>query len=102
MTGAGLEAESDPATWRPLYPYHTPQWRLWLAARDAGLEPPLPTDAEAFRAFIEAERGGDNLRQAVAWADSFCLAAEQRKALGLDPEAAPPASCATAEPSAKP
>ena len=42
ITGAGLEAETDPAKWQPKWPYHTAKWRDWLAARDNGETPPLP------------------------------------------------------------
>ena len=43
ITGAGLEAERDPQKWQPLWPYHTTAWRDWLAARDRGDRPELPT-----------------------------------------------------------
>ncbi len=43
ITGAGLEAERDPKKWQPLWPYHTAAGRDWLAARDRGESPKLPT-----------------------------------------------------------
>ncbi len=42
VTGPGNEAETDPALWEPKWPYHTPEWRDWLVARDRGEDPPLP------------------------------------------------------------
>ena len=42
VTGAGLEAEPDPAQWRPLWPYQSQEWRDWLLAKDRGEAPELP------------------------------------------------------------
>jgi WD40 repeat protein len=42
ITGAGLEAETNPSKWQPKWPYHTSAWRAWLAARDRGKEPDFP------------------------------------------------------------
>ena len=46
ITGPGLEAETDPAKWQPKWPYHTEAWRVWLAARDGGENPPLPNEGQ--------------------------------------------------------
>ncbi|MEJ2125558.1 MAG: hypothetical protein P8Y47_12340 [Alphaproteobacteria bacterium] len=44
ITGAGLEAETQPDKWKPLWPYRTKAWRDWLAAKDRGEKLPLPTE----------------------------------------------------------
>ena len=46
ITGPGREAEANPAKWQPKWPYHTEAWRLWLAARDRGEDPPLPNEGQ--------------------------------------------------------
>jgi hypothetical protein len=56
ITGAGLEAERDPNKWQPMWPYHTAAWRAWLAARDRGERPEMPTAGadqdRGFRAIV--------------------------------------------------
>ena len=42
ITGPGLEAEKDPAKWRPRWPYQSAQWRDWLLARQRGENPAVP------------------------------------------------------------
>lgn len=42
ITGAGLEAEKDPGKWTGKWPYHTAEWRSWLAAREEGKDLPMP------------------------------------------------------------
>lgn len=34
ITGAGREAERDPAKWQPKWPYKNEAWKEWLAAKD--------------------------------------------------------------------
>jgi len=43
ITGPGQEASTDPAAWKPKWPYHTAAWRDWLAGCDKGECPALPT-----------------------------------------------------------
>jgi hypothetical protein len=42
ITGAGFEADKDPAKWQPKLTYQSPAWRAWLVARRRGENPPLP------------------------------------------------------------
>ncbi len=42
ITGAGLEAETDPSNWRPKPPYNTSDWVEWLARTDRGQVVKLP------------------------------------------------------------
>ena len=47
ITGAGLEAETDPSKWKPKWPYRTDEWKAWLVAKDRGEEVELPKSSEA-------------------------------------------------------
>jgi WD40 repeat protein len=42
ITGADHVASKDPALWAGKWPYHTKEWRDWLAARDRGESPDPP------------------------------------------------------------
>ena len=42
ITGPDQVASKDPALWAGKWPYHTKEWRDWLAARDRGESPDTP------------------------------------------------------------
>lgn len=44
ITGWGQENETDPAKWKPKWPYDKPQWRKWLSDRRAGIDAPMPKE----------------------------------------------------------
>ena len=42
ITGPGLVHEANSGKWKPKYPYNTPSWRDWLAAKRRGENPAFP------------------------------------------------------------
>lgn len=44
ITGPGREQEADPASWRPMWPYRSDNWRDWLISRDQGGDTPIPAE----------------------------------------------------------
>jgi WD40 repeat protein len=52
VTGPDQVASKDPALWAGKWPYHTNEWRDWLAARDRG-ENPDPPDLNEYSQKVE-------------------------------------------------
>jgi hypothetical protein len=52
ITGPDQVASKDPAVWAGKWPYHTKEWRDWLAARDRG-ESPDPPDLYEYAPKVE-------------------------------------------------
>jgi tetratricopeptide (TPR) repeat protein len=61
ITGAGRESEKNTAEWKGKWPYHTKEWKDWLAAKDTGKSVILPTEI-AKRVATYVSRGKEALK----------------------------------------
>lgn len=59
ITGADQVSEADPFQWKGKWPYHGPEWKQWLAARDRG-ENPDPPDLHEYSQRVETRAENKN------------------------------------------
>jgi WD40 repeat protein len=77
ITGAGLEAETNPEKWRPVWPYQSAGWSYWLAAKQRGEMLPIPEEEFIVR---------NKLRRLISASDKLFAMKDYVKAEGLQEE----------------